>query len=63
MRRLIMARLKEYKVETQTILTRTYYLDAKDHDHAEDLFYECINELASEDDFSEEEVVDIREIW
>ena len=43
-RGLIMSRLKEYKIETQTILTRTYYLDAKDHDHAEDIFYECINE-------------------
>ena len=57
-----MSKLNEYKVETQTILKRTYYLAAKNQEQAEDLFYECINDLTSEDDFSEEEVIDIWQI-
>lgn len=58
-----MSRLKEYKVETQTIVTKTYYLDAKDQEQAEDLFFECINDLTPEEDWSEEELIDVVESW
>jgi len=45
-----MSRFKEYKVVTESVVTKTYYLDAKDQDHAEDLFIECEKDLTPEDE-------------
>lgn len=52
-----MSQFKEYKVVTESIVTKTYYLDAKDQDHAEDLFFECVNDLTpEEEEWSDEEL-------
>jgi len=58
-----MSRFKEYKVVTESVVTHTYWLEARSQDEAEDLFFECVNDLTSDDEWDEEELVDVVETW